>query len=188
MNQVHKRYEYWSWKNFFSKEEIKNLEDTFNTHPSKDAKDVPAQNATKKVRHSFSCYGNFRNSLQDLHQRILNVNRNYFGYTLWEQSDYDIVFLNEYHSTDKGEYDWHKDGSNNFIYDYKFTVLINCSTQPYTGGDFYLMDNGGSYTPDNFKNPGDVIIFKSNTLHKVTPVTKGIRKTMAFFYYGAKQN
>ena len=39
---------------------------------------------------------------------------------------------------------------------------------------------------NKFSKPGDIIMFKSSIYHKVNPVTKGSRNTLAFFLKGPR--
>lgn len=179
-------YTYWFWNNLFSKSQILDLQKIFYENQTDACGDVPAKNAVKKTKSYFTYFSHFKNNLYDLNQRILDANKKHFGYILYDMNDYDVTFLNEYHSNEEGEYDWHKDGSNTQVYDHKFTVLINCSDEEYEGGEFLLMSNGGGIIVNEFSKPGDVLLFPSHIHHKVNKVTKGIRKTMAFFYSGPK--
>lgn len=179
-------YTYWFWNNLFSKSQILDLQKIFIENQTDECSDVPAKNAVKKTKSYFTYISHFKNNLYNLNQRILDVNKKHFGYILYDINDYDVTFLNEYHSSEEGEYDWHKDGSNTHIFDHKFTVLINCSDVEYEGGEFMLMSNGGGMIVNEFSKPGDVLLFPSHIYHKVNKVTKGVRKSMAFFYSGPK--
>ena len=94
--------------------------------------------------------------------------------------------IDDEYDLSNNQYDWHTDGSNNHTFDVKFTVLINASTQPYKGGEFYLMGNGGEYHVKGLDKPGDVICIKSHIHHKVNPVTEGKRHTIAIHYSGPR--
>jgi hypothetical protein len=179
-------YDYWYWENVYSLAEIKQLHNIF--HKTKDnfVIDEPASNTTKKVNLSHSYWSNFKNNLNPIEQAVFKSNAENFGYNIWPQYDTNTLLLNEYDSVVEGEYDWHKDSSNNHIYDIKFTVLINVSLQPYEGGQFYIFSNGGPKHIEKLDNPGNVIMFKSHIPHKVYPVTKGKRHSITIFYEGPK--
>ena len=53
-------------------------------------------------------------------------------------------------------------------------------------GDFILFHAGKFREISEFSSPGDSIIFKSWIPHKVTNVTKGIRKTLSVWFYGPR--
>ena len=63
--------------------------------------------------------------------------------------------------------------------------------------DFYVTPTSGVLdlvygARNNFEeipeilNPGSSILLRHGTLHKVNPVTKGIRKTLSYWYYGPR--
>jgi len=98
--------------------------------------------------------------------------------------DVDGVLFNTYVKGDF--YDWHKDESISPYHDYKFTILINNSTNKYLGGDFQIFSTGGEKTVNEFNQPGDVVMFKSDIPHKVLPIKTGKRNSIAFFIKGSK--
>ena len=64
--------------------------------------------------------------------------------------------------------------------DYKLTCILNLSEEQYEGGDFYLVINKEKI----IINPGDGICFTSLIAHKVTPITKGERRTLTYWAQG----
>ena len=82
------------------------------------------------------------------------------------------------------EYNWHIDCTSEDNYDIKFTVLINISNTVYKGGKFKLWVYEKPLTIKELDNPGDMIMFRSYHLHKVTPILKGTRKTLTIFLSG----
>lgn len=179
-------YSYWFWNSVYSSEEINALHDLFHQHEDKQAVDNPAENVIKKVNLKASPWRHFKDKLWGLEQAFLKVNQDNFGYSIWPQLDDNNLLLNEYDSNRKGEYNWHKDSSNNHTYDIKFTMLINASKEPYEGGKFYLFNSHGPEHIKELDAPGNVIIFKSHTPHKVEPVTKGKRHSITLFYCGPR--
>ena len=98
--------------------------------------------------------------------------------------DSDFVNLNTY--TKGNKYDWHKDSEpESGITDTKFTILINLSTKKYEGGNLEQYSYGPQeVTPLN--DPGTVVMFPSYVYHRVTPITKGERRSLAIFIRGPK--
>ena len=47
-----------------------------------------------------------------------------------------------------------------------------------------MLEHNNTFEINNFNEPGDMILFISRTRHKVTPVTKGIRKNITLFFDG----
>lgn len=145
-------------------------------------KDSPAKGTTKTSKVSIVRYGDLREELEKCYQLCLNMNKHFFGFDLFEISDLDTVNYAEYHDSNNGEYGWHIDAVRNEPYDLKLTALLDLSTESYEGGDFFLFSNGEQKI-DGFV-PGGMIIFPSWIPHKVSPVTKGVRKSMALFLSG----
>lgn len=119
---------------------------------------------------------------------IQDANRLAFGF--------DIQFVpaiqyTVYNSNTQDHYDWHRDTY--FIhsapYDRKLTLIMQLSdSDDYEGGDFLLEDDFFENKPDSneFRQKGAVFVFPSFIKHKVTPVTKGIRKTLVAWAEGPK--
>ena len=64
--------------------------------------------------------------------------------------------------------------------------MINLSEEYYEGGDFIMFTDGRFRKLPEFSSPGSSILFKSWIPHKVTPVTKGIRKTISLWLMGPR--
>jgi predicted 2-oxoglutarate/Fe(II)-dependent dioxygenase YbiX len=177
--------DFWSWKNMLSKKELIKLHKTVQAKYTKNYKDRPAERSKKVASVKGIQYCHVKDQLSDICQRVYSANNYHFGYNLYEINAFDNFLYTEYDSKHKGEYDWHVDGSNNYINDVKLTMLINTSLNKYEGGDF-LFFLGKPTLIKEFQNPGDVIIFKSSIYHKVTPLTKGSRSSLAFFLTGPR--
>lgn len=97
----------------------------------------------------------------------------------------------EYHSTNNGRYDWHVDVGENKRSYRKLSLTIQLShPSEYEGGDFQLFGGNQKEKSTNFpyttmqKGLGTIIIFPSYMVHRVTPVTKGIRKSLVLWVGG----
>ena len=90
-------------------------------------------------------------------------------------------------------YTWHRDGKGDHLSVYKeayrvrklsMTVMLN---DDYEGGEFqfanYSEEKCNIHTPVPNKR-GTVIVFPSDTEHRVTPVTKGIRYSLVVWFLG----
>ena len=71
-------------------------------------------------------------------------------------------------------------------FDVKFTIIINNSEHNYSGGDFELFTYGGAVKVPELNNVGTAIMFRSDIVHRVLPITKGKRSSMVFFIEGGK--
>tara|TARA_Y100000004_G_scaffold173802_1_gene211985 strand:+ start:45 stop:602 length:558 start_codon:yes stop_codon:yes gene_type:complete len=180
------RYNYWYWRDLFSTEKIKELHNIINEKYDKNAVDKVGSNSTKTCKVKLINWSDVKKQLNFLEQKLLEVNSEHFGFNLWPQYDSYKISLNEYDSVNKGEYSWHRDSSVNHVFDYKFTMLINLSLEPYEGGHFYLFDPNGGEHVKVLDKPGSAIAFISNNFHKVTPVTSGKRHSLTIFYSGPR--
>lgn len=178
------RYSFFSWKKLFSKQQIKHLNKKIKNNFVKG--DDNHWGATKKANVNFVQIKTLTNELEDLFQRIYSVNNHNFGYSLYQNTIYDLMNYNIYDAKDKAEYDWHKDVSLKEFSDMKFTLLINLSEKKYEGGEFCLLETSTPYIVKEFSEPGDVLLFKSEILHKVNPIKKGERISLAYFFEGPR--
>jgi len=126
----------------------------------------------KKYLHKFNAHVRFRNSIA-------------FGFDIFPENDYDWLFFNEYNSKASAEYAWHIDGHAYTPSDIKLTALLNLSEAPYEGGKLEINAMKHSSVPE-FDTPGTMVVFPSFFLHRVTPVTQGVRNSLAFLITGKR--
>ena len=82
-----------------------------------------------------------------------------------------------------GHYDWHMDCGIGIQNQRKLSVTVQLSdSDEYEGGELEF-NLGGQY-PKAKRGKGNVIIFPSFYLHRVTPVTKGTRKSFVLWVGG----
>lgn len=174
-----------SLSNFYSPEECQELTTAILNSKHVQKLDGPAQGVIKTASVSTCHYKDVKNEIEKLKNISLAINKEIFGFDLFELNHYDIISFNEYNEFNNGQYGWHSDGARELAYDIKLTVLLNLSDVEYEGGDFMFFINE-SFVVENFKNLGDLLIFPSWTQHCVTPVTAGIRKTCTLFLSGPK--
>ena len=100
---------------------------------------------------------------------------------------FDLIGLSEiqfaeYDSSEQGHYDWHMDvGKHNA--DRKLSLSIQLSApEHYDGGDLQLMLKREPTTAPRDK--GAVIVFPSYCIHRVTPVTRGVRRSLVVWVTG----
>lgn len=92
----------------------------------------------------------------------------------------------EYHSTDGGRFDWHRDsekGDPTGLLQRKLCMVTQLSDpSDYEGGEFQF---GEVPSPGSaFLERGSILIFPSTLLHRVTPVTSGLRYSLAASAFG----
>jgi len=128
-----------------------------------------------------------------LNQLIVNANMEFFDYDL---IGYDSYQYSEYHMKDAGHYDYHVDiifNGHNLDTDaigiqtrkLSISLLLNEPEVDFEGGEFYI-NSGGHINPITKLKAGTAILFPSFLLHKVAPVTKGIRKSLVVWITGPK--
>ena len=109
-----------------------------------------------------------------------------FGYNIFKTNNNDFLNYNIYDSNTRDNYDWHWDKSFSATFDTKLTLLINLSDEYYEGGDFQLLTGNKEQTIEQFSKSGSAFMFKSHILHRVVPVTYGVRKSLAIWIDGPK--
>ena len=187
MSNIH---DYWQWPNVLNQKKIVEINNYIETNyvglqnkinGAIDLKGNFKKNSTVKIIEFF----HIKKIIPDLIEySILSAQQN-FGYDIFYPRDSENCNLNIYSSKNKEKYDWHIDNSRSELYDIKLTILINISLESYTGGKFYLF-NTNEKEVEELNNPGNMIMFKSSINHKVTPITKGERRTLAIFLKGPK--
>jgi PKHD-type hydroxylase len=140
---------------------------------------------------SFINYSKEYSWLFDKFNKIIqNVNEEYYNFDL---NGYDYIQYSEYLANENGHYDYHIDLMLDMIpqkdYDFlyrklSFTLCLNQQGTDYSGGDFKIKT--GSEDVSMKLNKGDMIVFPSFILHKVEPVTEGVRKSLVGWVTGPK--
>lgn len=119
--------------------------------------------------------------LSDMLSKVCSeLNSKYYRFDIdafYEQFQYTV-----YNSSDKGHYNWHVD-SDITPYPRKLTLVLQLSDpSDYEGGELLLTNSDHEIVAP--KEKGLIVCFPSYTLHKVTPVTSGTRKTLVAWASG----
>jgi PKHD-type hydroxylase len=158
----------------------------------------PQQNATIGFDGDFVADDDFRSSIirwldpleadKDVNQLMMkyvkSANRNLFGADITSLNE---IQFTEYHATQNGHYNWHQDvwWENPSPYDRKISIVIQLSPEDsYTGGEFEFFN--GPSLDGRFTKQGSILVFPSFILHRVTPVTSGVRKSLVSWIEGPK--
>lgn len=91
----------------------------------------------------------------------------------------------EYHASEGGKYDWHHDvdWNNNNGTDRKLSLTVQLSDpNDYDGGNFEFAEV--EQLPDSSRKQGTVVVFPSYLAHRVTPVTRGVRRSLVAWFSG----
>lgn len=106
---------------------------------------------------------------------------------LWNfdlQTADELIQYTEYHGTDNGHYTWHLDFGADYMSHRKISITIQLSeSDEYEGGDLELWI-GGNEPLSAPRGKGVMVLFPSYMLHRVSPVTKGIRKSLVLWVGG----
>lgn len=146
-----------------------------------------AESDTRRSRVKFIMETEFDDFYGKIVSAIEDVAEQYFP---------DVMILNrhlqitEYDESYKGHFDWHKDGQSD---DYGSELLISkrqlsftvqlSDTEDYEGGDFEFQE-----VDLNFRDKLQMVVFRSDMVHRVTPVTKGTRYALVGWLSGEKIN
>lgn len=96
----------------------------------------------------------------------------------------DQIQYTEYYDTENGHYDWHIDVGNKELSYRKISIAIQISDpSEYEGGLFQIWLGGNSVQTCE-KSIGTAVVFPSFYMHRVTPVTKGVRKSLVLWVGG----
>lgn len=178
----------WFIKNALSKQEVIDLNNLIeNNYECIEPLETGARTDEGNIKKNFQpkgiSWGKVKSNLEDTVDKIYSINQQVIGCDLFEMRNDNPILLNEY--TTKKKYDWHIDGSASDKFDVKLTALINMSTEPYSGGKFEIQFNNQQHVRE-LDDTGSLVIIRSHTLHRVTPVTKGTRKSLTIFLSGPK--
>lgn len=124
---------------------------------------------------------NFENRwvYEALGERIISVNANHFHFDLFGFGEQ--IQLSKYDSQNLGYYDWHHDMSADV--DRKVSVTLQLSDpDSYEDGDLELFEVGGPVKTERTR--GAMVLFPSYKMHRVTPVTKGVRHSLVCWLSG----
>ena len=153
------------------------------------------QEPNEKVRISDVKFYNYDQTNENtlwIFQRINYVvdalNEQFFNYEL---NGYDSFQYTEYQAHEGGKYDFHMDtimGKNkpaNMPETRKLSVTLVLNDD-FEGGEFY-MNNGQEKDAELIPTgKGRLILFPSFLIHRVAPVTKGVRKSLVVWVNGPK--
>lgn len=114
---------------------------------------------------------------------VSNINSQFYGFDLHGLCE--SIQFTEYYASENGHYDWHQDSGPNTFSPRKLSVVIQLSDpDEYEGGELEIL-----YSRDPVsvtKQQGLATVFPSFMLHRVTPVTKGTRRSLVAWIAGPK--
>ena len=116
-----------------------------------------------------------------LEEMVLRINAEFYRYDLYglnEAFQYTV-----YEGTEGGHYNWHVDTGETRYEPRKISLSLQLSApSDYEGGELMLQAGDGDYRAE--KARGTLIAFPSFVLHRVAPVTTGVRKSLVIWVAG----
>ena len=164
--------------------DVQKVEDLADTHPYTKGTIIGNDEIVESVRKSKIKWLYPNDGSQWLYDKIINmvVEANN---TMWNFNLYSVIDSIQYteYSEGGGHYDWHMDIGPGSISHRKVSITIQLSDpSEYEGGDLELWYGGSTIQIP--KNKGLTVIFPSFSMHRVTPITKGVRKSLVLWVGG----
>lgn len=115
-----------------------------------------------------------------LHDMLVEANDIMWKFDLSHMREH--IQYTEYYASNGGGYNWHMDCGTGIQNQRKLSVTVQLSdSSEYEGGDLQFNIGKTMTAP---RGIGNVVIFPSFYLHRVTPVTKGTRKSFVLWVGG----
>jgi len=120
---------------------------------------------------------------------IQSANEMFYGFEL---NGYDAFQYTTYNSEETGRYNWHMDmatGKDNIPKDMVETRKLSltlCLNDEFEGGEFQINDGNQDRPQTLPAKKGRAFLFPSFMIHRVMPVTKGVRKSIVVWVTGPK--
>jgi PKHD-type hydroxylase len=195
-NQVGRFIPPWAfWDNICSPEQMAEIEKYFSTLKLNDSiifadenQNIISKDEIRKSKSALVDRSQENSWIFDILRNVsAHANNEFFNFDLL---GFDYIQYAEYHG-DGGHYRYHTDlvyGAmpDNMPFPRKLSFsLILSDPSEYTGGEFWF--KSGDDTGGKAEQPkGRLIVFPSWVLHKVTPVTSGVRKSLVWWVNGPK--
>jgi len=144
---------------------------------------VGVESEIKPIRSTDIAFVNDPQISHMLWELAHTVNKHSFGFEI--ESPPTI----QYTVYKKGDhYDWHMDthwANQESLYDRKISIIIQLTDyEDYNGGELELDVSSWDGTKEFCKQKGSILVFPSFLRHRVTPVTKGTRKSLVAWVEG----
>lgn len=177
-----------TWNDAFSPEELdKLIEHCDKLEPSKGTLGgVSADEDIKAIRESKVSWVGLNQDTQWIYDRLAfvarSLNGQFYKFDLYGFSE-DLQYT-VYQGDESGHYTWHLDaGLGGSAPPRKLSMVVQLSNpEEYEGGDLEVFASANPTKVD--KKKGFIAAFPSYMLHRVSPVTKGIRKTLVVWICG----
>lgn len=176
--------EYYWFKNGFSKEHLNRLSKDIESIPFVDATTFTEPNPTiRKSKVKWIPQNETFEWLYDLIKELA-VEAN----SIWKFDIHTIIEniqYTEYYAADNGHYTWHQDIGPGNASKRKISVTIQLSdATEYEGGDLQIW-RGGNSIQTAPRGAGVSVLFPSYMMHRVSPMKRGIRKSLVLWIGGS---
>lgn len=173
---------YYTFMEAFTPEEIMWVENLANLYDYNKAETVG--NSDESVRKSKIKWIHHNMESHWLYEKLIKMAEE-ANEALWKfdlRGVVDSIQYTEYEE-DGGHYDWHVDIGPATINHRKISMVVQLSqADDYEGGELMLWN--GQIPTVAPKGIGNIMVFPAFMLHKVTPMTKGKRKSLVFWLGG----
>lgn len=185
-------YPYVWWNDAFTNEQLKEMENYCSTLEAKEGTVIGGADPDKVRKSKVAFFGRNEETAKifdSFNSLLSSLNDQFYGMNLY---GYDSIQYTEYHGDEEGKYDWHMDShiANDSAMPHtrklSMTLLLNDPGVDFEGGEFQL--NTGRQEKPITTNAvkGRAIVFPSFLIHRVAPVTKGVRKSLVIWVTGPK--
>lgn len=173
------------WKDAFTSREVDAIVDYGDQLAPMKAELFGRTDNTDQTRITRVAWMEKKPEIQWLHARleemVLRINAEFYRYDLYglnEAFQYTI-----YEGSEGGHYGWHVDMGEKNYEPRKISLSLQLSEpSDYEGGDLVLEAGDGPYRAE--KARGTLIAFPSYVLHRVVPVSSGVRKSLVVWVAG----
>lgn len=173
---------YYHYQNIFTEEEYTKLSDLLKDLPLEQGKvgtSVNLSYRSSKIKW-LPMLAETRWLYEKLFALVQNANDIMWDFNILGMGE--LIQYGEYAAEENGHYDWHLDlGSRRTMRKISVTIQLS-EADEYEGGELQFMVGKEPITVP--KGKGVTIVFPSYFLHRVTPVTKGKRKSLVVWVYG----
>lgn len=176
-----------TWDNGFSDAEISQIRQIGDAVATNTASVNPSNDIVQDIRQSQVGWITLTNETQFIYDKLGFITRSMNG-QFWDFDLYGFVedFQYTVYNGGNDHYDWHMDKGNTNTAPRKLSLILQLSDpSEYEGGDLQFWISGKDPITTE-KNKGLVYAFPSYILHRVTPVTRGTRKSLVVWIAGNK--
>jgi len=177
---------YYYYTNGFNNEELDKVYKDVATLNFEQASTIDSKSNGKEVRSSSVKWIPNNQQWNWLYFKLMDMavqaNNALWHFDLYSVQD--LIQYTEYYATENGHYTWHQDigPGNPSLRKISLTVQLS-GPDEYEGGDLEYW-KGGNEIIQAPKDKGLVFIFPSYMMHRVTPVTKGTRRSFVLWVGG----